>query len=115
MVFFCPVLEPTVWCQSGLAFDTHRRLLDRVVSGASLLAGGVLECNLSHRRSVAVLCMLYKTRNNYMQLHCGALPLPVVPVRLHAATWSLIGILMHLLFAKPYSTQNFYTSKSFTM
>ena len=61
---------------------THLKLLDRVVSGACFLAGGVLYCNLSHRRSVAVLCMLYKIRCNSMHPLCGALPVPYVPVRI---------------------------------
>ena len=44
------------YCSS--AADTHLKLLDRAVSGARILTGGVFECNISHRRSVAVLCML---------------------------------------------------------
>ena len=53
--FVLPVLEycSAVWCS---AVDTHLRLLDRVVSGVSFLTGGVFECDLAHRRSVAVLC-----------------------------------------------------------
>ena len=46
------------------AADTHLKLLDRAVSGAQFLTGGVFECGISHRRSVAVLCMLYKIRCN---------------------------------------------------
>ena len=59
--FVLPVLEycSAVWCSAA---DTHLKLLDRAVSGARFLAGGVFECNISHRRSVAVLCMLYKIR-----------------------------------------------------
>ena len=55
--FVMPVLEycSAVWCSAA---DTHLKLLDRVVSGACFLAVGVLNCNLSHRRSVAMLCML---------------------------------------------------------
>ena len=45
------------------------------------LAGGVLNCDLSHRRSVAVLCMLYKIMCNPKYPLCGALPVPYVPVR----------------------------------
>ena len=67
-----------VWCSAA---DTHLKLLDRVVSGACFLAGGVLNCNLSHRRSVAVLSMLYKIRCNPMHPPCGALPVPYLPVR----------------------------------
>ena len=61
--------------------NAHLRLLDRVLSGASFLTGGVFECDLAHRRSVAVLCMLYKIRCNSMHpLYC-ALPVPYVPVQ----------------------------------
>ena len=49
--------------------------------GACFLAGGMLNCNLSHPRSVAVLCMLYKIRCNPKHPFCGALPVPYVPVR----------------------------------
>ena len=73
---FCPV--------SGCsAADTHLRLLDRAVSGARSLTGGVFECDVAHRRSVAVLCMLYKIWCNPMHLHNDndALPGPYVPVR----------------------------------
>ena len=74
--FVLPVLEycSAVWCSAA---DTHLRLLDRVVSGASFLTGGVFECDLAHRRSAAVLCMLYKIRCNPMHPLCGALPVPV--------------------------------------
>ena len=58
--FVLPVLEycSAVWCSAA---DTHLKLLDRVVSGACFIAGGVLNCDFSHRRSVAVLCMLYRS------------------------------------------------------
>ena len=51
--FFLPVLEycSAVWCTAA---DTHLKLLGRVVSGACFIAGGVLNFDLSHRRSVAV-------------------------------------------------------------
>ena len=79
-VFFLPVLKycSAVWCSAA---DTHLKLLDRVVSGACFLAGDVLTCDLSHRRSVVVLCMLYKIRCNPKHPLCGALPVPYVPVR----------------------------------
>ena len=56
-----PVLEycSAVWCSAA---DTNLKLLDRAVSGARFLTGGVFECDISHRRSVAVLCMLHKIR-----------------------------------------------------
>ena len=60
------------------ADDTHLKLLDRLVS---FLTGGLFECDLAHRRSVAVLCMMYKIRCNRMHPLYGALPVPYVPVR----------------------------------
>ena len=78
--FVLPVLEYccVVWCSAA---DTNLKQLVLVVCGACFLAGGVLNCNFSHRRSVAVLCMLYKIRCNPMHPLCGALPVPYVPVR----------------------------------
>ena len=77
MGFVLPVLEycSAVWC---LTADTHLKLLDCFVSGASFLTGGVVECDLAHRRSVAVLCMLYKIKCNPMYPLYGALPVPYV-------------------------------------
>ena len=66
--------------QCGAELPTHTfKLLDRVVRSAGFPAGGVLECNLAHRRSVAELCMLFKIRSNAMHPLSGALPLPYVP------------------------------------
>ena len=41
----------------------------------------MFECDLAHRRSVAVLCTLYKIKCNPMHHLYGALPVPYVPVR----------------------------------
>ena len=78
--FVLPVLEycSAVWC---LAANTHLELLDCVVSGTCFLAGGVLNCNLSHRWPVSVLCMLYKIRCNPMHPLCDALSVSYVPVQ----------------------------------
>ena len=78
--FIVPVLEycSAVWCSAA---DTHRKLLDRVVSGAWFLTGGVLECDISHHGWMAVLCMLYKIRCNPVHPLNGALPGPYVPLR----------------------------------
>ena len=77
--FVLPVLE---YCSAVLcsAADTDLKLLDRAVSGASFLTGGVFEYDLAHRRSVAVLCMLYKIRCNPLHPLYGALPMHYVPV-----------------------------------
>ena len=78
--FVLSVLEycSAVWCSDT---DTHLKLLDHAVSGAQFLTGGVYECDIAHRRSVAVLCMLNKIM-----------------------LWSRIGTLMHPLAAEPRST-----------
>ena len=78
--FVLPVLEycSAVWCSAA---DTHLKLLDRAVGGARSLTWGVFECDIAHRRSVAVLCMLYKVRCKAMHPLIGALPGPYVPVR----------------------------------
>ena len=83
--FVLPVLEycAAVWCSAA---DTHLKVLDLVVSGACFLAGAELNCNLCHRRSVAVLWMLYKIRCNPMHPLCGTLPVPYVPVRVTRGT-----------------------------
>ena len=65
------------------------KLLDRVVSGVRFLTGGVLECDISHFRPVAVLCILYKVRCHPMHPLYDALPMLYVPVRLHEVLWSL--------------------------
>ena len=77
-------------------------LQDRVVSGANFLTGGMFECDLAHRRSVAVLCMLYKIRCNPLHPLYGILPVPYVSV-LGTRGASHIGILMRLLAAEPRS------------
>ena len=78
--FVLPLLEycSAVWCSAA---NTHLKLLDRVVNDACFLAGGMLDCDLAHRRSVAVLCMLYKIRCYPMHSLYGTLPVPYVPAR----------------------------------
>ena len=67
-----------VWCSAA---DTQLKLLDRTVSGARFLNGGVFDCDISHRRSVAVLCILYRIRCNPMHPLIDELPGPYVSVR----------------------------------
>ena len=78
--FVLPGLEycSAVWRSAA---DLHLKLLYRVVRSAGFLAGGVLECNLAHRRSVAELCMLFKIKSNPMHSLSGALSLPYVLAR----------------------------------
>ena len=80
-----PVVPPVlgyysaVWCSAA---DTHLKLLDRAVIGVRFLTVGVFECEIAHRRSVAVLCMLYNIGCNPVHPLNGALPGEYVPVRL---------------------------------
>ena len=80
-VLSCPIWSTVLKCGTRLPIRTLIKLLDSVVSGARCLAGGVSECEIAHRRSVAVLCMLYKIRYNRVHPLHGALPVPHVPVR----------------------------------
>ena len=78
--FVLPVFEyfSAVWCSAA---DTHLKLLDHAVSGARFLTWGVFECDIAHRRSVALLWMPYKIRCNPMHPLNDALPGTYVPVR----------------------------------
>ena len=83
--FVMPVFEycSAVWYSAA---DTHFKLLDLEVSGSRFLTGGVFECDISHRRSVAVLCMLYKIRCKPIHPLNSALPGPYLPVRVIRGT-----------------------------
>ena len=91
-----PVLQycSAVWCPAA---DTLLKLLDRIVSGATFLTAGVFECDLAHRRSMPVLCMLYKIRCVRCALfNFGALHVPYVPVRVTRG-----GVIAHLYTNAP--------------
>ena len=77
------------WCHARFGYcsaelcsaeQTYLKLLDRVVTGARFPTGGVFECDIAHRRSVAALCMLYNTRCYAMLPIHSARPVPYVPV-----------------------------------
>ena len=78
--FVLPVLEycSAVWCSAA---GTHLKQLDHAVSGILFLTGGVFECDIAHRRSVAVLCMLNKIRCNPTHPLHDQLPGPYLPVQ----------------------------------
>ena len=82
--FLLPVLEycSAVWCSAA---DSHLRLLDRAVACATFHMRGALDCNLLHRRSVAVLCMIYKIWSNPLHPLHSELPRQFVPVRVTRA------------------------------
>ena len=71
---FCPASFGVLFCSLCSVADIHYKLLDRAVSGARFLTGGVFEFVL------AVLCMLYKIRCNPMHPLNGAQPGSYVPV-----------------------------------
>ena len=99
--FVLPVLEycSTVWCSAA---DTHLKLLDRVVSGACFIAGGVLNCDIVDLWQCCVCC----TRSGVTRsTHCVALYLCLMcQSGSHAVLWSHIGILLRLPAAEPRST-----------
>ena len=65
-----------MWCSVA---DTHLKLLDRVVSGASFLTRGVFECGLA-LVDLWRYCVCCSTSGVIHPLY-GALPEPYVPVR----------------------------------
>ena len=75
-----PVLECccALWCTAS---DTHFKLLECGVWGTCFLTWGVIECDVALRRSMAVLCMLYKIRCYPMHHLYPALIVLYVPVR----------------------------------
>ena len=101
--FWSTVLQ--CWCSAA---DTHPKLLDRAVSGAQFLAGGVFECDIAHRQSVVILCLLYRIRCNPVHPFISALSGPHEPVRVtRGARWSHVGTLMLLLAAELRSIARF--------
>ena len=80
-------------------------------SGAGFLTGRVFESDIAYRRSVAVLCMLYKIRCKAMHPVNGAIPGPYVKVRVtlgahghrsvHLCTASLQNLIVQQDFHSP--------------
>ena len=52
----CPFWSTVMLCGARQPIHTIE-LLDRVVSGACFLTGGVFECDLAHHRIVPILCI----------------------------------------------------------
>ena len=76
-------------------------------SAAQFLTGGVFECDIGHRRSVAVLCVLPKIRCNPMHPLNDTLPGPYVPVRVTR------GALVTSVYLCATSLQNLAVSQDF--
>ena len=90
--------------KSGARLPIHQKLLYRAVSGTEFLTGGVFDCDNAHRRSVAVICMLYKSRCNPINPLNGALPESYVPVLVTRGALVAQSTLMHRLAAEHRST-----------
>ena len=69
----------------------HLKLLDRAVSGAQFITGGVFECDISHCWSMCTLLMVLSLDR-------------VCQRGLHAVLWSHIDTLVHHLAGEPCST-----------
>ena len=95
---FFRVLSCRSWStvqQCGSQLLIHSKLLGSVVWCASFLTGGMLEWNLAHWWSVAMLCMLPK---HSLAMHCISL------IWLLAVLWLLIGTRVRLFGAELLST-----------
>ena len=76
---------------------------------AQFLTGGVFECDISHRRSVEVLCMLYKIRCNLVHPLNGALPGLYVPAQVTRG-----ALVVHrYTYARPAVLQNLAVQQDF--
>ena len=82
----CPFWSTVLQCGVHGCRYTHLKLLDRAVSGARFLTVGVFECDIAHRRSVTILCMLSEIGCNPVHPFNGVLPGPYVPVRVTSCT-----------------------------
>ena len=78
--------------------------MDRVVSGARFLTGGVFDCDISYRQSVTVLCLLYTIRCNPMHLLYSFLLGPYVPLRVTRGVLVTHRVLIQFFAAEPRST-----------
>ena len=78
--------------------------LFRGVRGVSFLTENALERDIAHRKSVAVLCMLYKIKCNQMLPLYGVLPVPYLPVWVTRGALVTHRILMRLFAAEPRNT-----------
>ena len=104
--FDFPIFEycSAVWCSDA---HTPNRLSDRVISGASFLSGGVLECNLFHRGifdplRFCLCCISSRViQCIYILVRCLCL---LCQVGVQVVSWSLICFLMHLLAVKSFTT-----------
>ena len=96
-----------LYCPFSSTGATHLKLLDSLVSDARFIPGGVFECDIAHRRYVAVQGMLYKIGLTRYTLAMVLYLCRMCQCGLHALLQSHIGILMPLLAPEPRSTAGF--------
>ena len=91
--FILPVLEYSyaVWCYRP-PIHTLIKLMDRVVSSACFWSGDVFECNIAHRRFVAVFCMMFKFR---------CIPMHPLDGALHMLVWTCVCLAHRYTYAPP--------------
>ena len=78
--------------------------MNPVVSSACFFTGGVFECDNAHLRSVAVLCVLYKSGVTLCTIFMVLYLSRMCKCGLHVVLLSHTGILMVLLASEPRST-----------
>ena len=102
--FFSTVLQCGAWLQI-----LTLKLLYSAVSGSRFLTVGVFQCCIARRRSVAVLCMLYKIRFNPMHPLYVALPVSHVQVAVTCGAFMARRYTyIYLLAAEHCSTLSFH-------
>ena len=74
--FILPLLEYCSHNWSSSA-DSHLRLLDRVISSANFLCIGSGNYDLTHRRNISSVCMLFKIRANVYHPLNDMIPHPI--------------------------------------
>ena len=87
----------------------YLELLDRVVRSSSFLTARVCKCDLAHRRSVAVLCMVYILQDLMLpdapSLWCSTCSVCAASgYKRYCDRFRHIGTLMSILAAEPRST-----------
>ena len=78
---FCPTSFGVLFCSLVLGCRYTPLTTGPCSQWCPVSNWGVFECDIAHRRSVAVLCMLYNIRCNPVHSLNGALPGPYLPVQ----------------------------------
>ena len=101
--FVLPVLETVLQCGARLPIHTLN-YWTACSQWCPIPNWGVFECDIAHRRSVAVLCMLHKIKCNPMHPLNDSLPGPYMPVWVTRGALVTHWYLMRHLSAEPRRT-----------